>query len=131
MNRVMTDPGRVWQRDFGTPLPHVTAPVSTIRELDSIRWRLHGRCADDTTGAWFEDRRTVAARRARRVCADCPVRAACLSAALLFGEEFGIWGGLDPQQRERLDARLHRGETLIAVVEAALGLHREVLDEAV
>jgi len=43
-----------------------------------------------------------------------------LSAALLYGEEYGIWGGFDPEQRSALDFRLKSGETLRAVVVSAL-----------
>jgi WhiB family transcriptional regulator, redox-sensing transcriptional regulator len=31
--------------------------------------------------------------RARRMCADCPARAACLDGALQRGEPWGVWGG--------------------------------------
>jgi hypothetical protein len=34
------------------------------------------------------------AARAKRVCARCPVRTACLADALATGDEFGIRGGL-------------------------------------
>lgn len=36
---------------------------------------------------------------ARRLCQQCPVRAACLSYALPIAGLQGIWGGLDAQQR--------------------------------
>ena len=78
------------------------------------------------------DPRTPAARTARSVCTSCPVRARCLSAALLYGEEYGIWGGLDPEQRAALDGRLQRGETLRAVVTSTLAAQvTGDLDEAV
>jgi len=31
--------------------------------------------------------------RAKELCADCPVRAACLAGALNRGEPWGVWGG--------------------------------------
>jgi len=31
--------------------------------------------------------------RAKVLCQDCPVRAACLAAALERGEPWGVWGG--------------------------------------
>jgi hypothetical protein len=43
-----------------------------------------------------------------------------LSAALLYGEEYGIWGGLDAEERNALDGRLQRGEPLRAVVTSTL-----------
>ncbi len=78
------------------------------------------------------DLRTPEARAARRNCFSCPVRTRCLSAALLYGEEYGIWGGLDPEQRLVLDARLQRGETLGSVVRSAIEVPvMRDLDEAV
>jgi hypothetical protein len=39
--------------------------------------------------------------RARRVCANCPVRVDCLEYAIA-ADEWGIWGGLDREQRRAL-----------------------------
>ena len=36
---------------------------------------------------------------AKAVCARCTVRSECLSYALAAGERYGIWGGLNPQER--------------------------------
>ncbi|HYN29283.1 MAG TPA: WhiB family transcriptional regulator [Dermatophilaceae bacterium] len=89
-------------------------------ELDGTRWREQGSCAGHPRGGWFEDTRTPAAHTARRICARCPVRRRCLAASLLYGEEYGIWGGLDPEQRELLHARLRDGKPLRAVVDDAV-----------
>jgi len=122
---------RVAFRAFGVPLAYVRTTTAAIRQLDGIRWRLRGRCATDTSGAWYMDPRMPAARTARSVCFSCQVRTRCLSAALLYGEEYGIWGGFDSEQRAALDARLKRGETLRAVVVSALvAAEMRDLDEA-
>jgi WhiB family redox-sensing transcriptional regulator len=123
---------RVAYRSFGIPLGHVRTTTAVIRELDGIRWRLQGTCSGDRSEAWFTDLRTPAARHARRICEDCPVRTRCLAAALLYGEEYGIWGGLDPDERLVLDGRLRGGESLRAVVRSVIA-RRVVgeLDEAV
>lgn len=42
---------------------------------------------------------------ARRVCAFCVEREACLLWALENDERFGIWGGTDPAERERINRR--------------------------
>lgn len=39
---------------------------------------------------------------AERVCRDCPVRAMCLEYALDNDEQYGMWGGMDPEERRRL-----------------------------
>ncbi len=36
---------------------------------------------------------------AKGVCASCSVRGACLAYAIAAGERYGIWGGLNPQER--------------------------------
>jgi len=41
-------------------------------------------------------------RRAKTVCAGCPVRLPCLKFALATGQEFGIWGGYDENERRLL-----------------------------
>jgi len=35
---------------------------------------------------------------------------------LVFGEKYGVWGGLDRHQRHALSQRLRRGATLGAVL---------------
>lgn len=39
---------------------------------------------------------------AKRVCATCPVTAECLEHALTHNETLGVWGGLNPLQRQQL-----------------------------
>ena len=42
---------------------------------------------------------------AKAVCAACPVLQACREHALAVREPYGIWGGLDESERQRLAAR--------------------------
>jgi WhiB family redox-sensing transcriptional regulator len=52
---------------------------------------------------------------AREICADCPVRLACMAYALRNREEFGVWAGLDADAGElaylATTARLMRKNT--------------------
>lgn len=41
-------------------------------------------------------------RTAKSICAACPVRELCLDYALVAKEEWGIFGGLTPQERRLL-----------------------------
>ena len=50
-------------------------------------------------------RRRKRLARATEFCRRCPVAAACLDHALETPEEYGIWGGLDPNQRKELSTR--------------------------
>jgi WhiB family transcriptional regulator, redox-sensing transcriptional regulator len=48
-----------------------------------------------------EDRET----NAKRICALCSVRTACLEYAIRIREPHGIWGGLNELERRSLNAR--------------------------
>lgn len=62
-------------------------------------------------GDWFSvDSGTIA----KAICRECPVQEACLIYALDAGEAFGIWGGLDPDQRRSLIDRLRALEAELA-----------------
>ncbi|TYC15506.1 WhiB family transcriptional regulator [Actinomadura syzygii] len=39
---------------------------------------------------------------AKAICANCPVKAECLSWALQVGEPDGVWGGTTPEERRYL-----------------------------
>ena len=41
----------------------------------------------------------VRERKAKAICAQCPVRAACLDYALTRPEKYGTWGGLNEDER--------------------------------
>lgn len=72
-------------------------------------------CHAEDPDLWFaEDPREL--ERAKALCADCPLRRECLTAALERGEPWGVWGGeiLDrgsviarkrPRGRPRKDAK--------------------------
>lgn len=47
------------------------------------------------------EQRRATERRAKLICARCPVRAQCLEAALVGEERHGIWGGLSPRERRQ------------------------------
>ncbi|MDA8269754.1 MAG: WhiB family transcriptional regulator [Actinomycetota bacterium] len=67
-------------------------------------------CAGAPVDLFFPDPTRPDAQRleqARAICADCPVREACLAAGM--AEEHGIWGGLTPRER-RVLRRKQRGE---------------------
>lgn len=81
------------------------APGILAREA----WRARAACAgaDVAIDVFFP---VVGGRaiEAKRVCADCPVKADCLDYALGHNERWGIWGGLS--FRERTQIRRRRAE---------------------
>ena len=43
--------------------------------------------------------------RARQVCHRCEVRTSCLDWALKAGVDHGVWGGLDEEERRKLNRK--------------------------
>lgn len=82
-------------RATGTPPP-----------LRLHEWADQGLCATHG-GDWFPDPGRIGpSSRERALCGQCPVRELCLAYALDAGESYGIWGGLDPEERLTLVHRL-------------------------
>jgi WhiB family redox-sensing transcriptional regulator len=64
-------------------------------------WMLGARCREAAPGAFFPSD-GVGVERARRVCADCPVKPECLEYALEFRIDHGVWGGCSERERRRI-----------------------------
>lgn len=77
-------------------------------------WRDNALCREVDPEIWFVAK-GGSARPAKRICAACPVRVACLDYALRHNEAFGIWGGLTEKERKAL--RKQRVERLAPVVD--------------
>ena len=106
---------------YGRPMPwidHTGGP--TVADLDMPRWHADAACSGADAWWWFVDAKKIAARDALATCAGCPVRRTCLAAALVYAEEYGIWGGLTAVQRTPLLGRLSAGEPLGDVLDTAL-----------
>lgn len=65
------------------------------------RWSDLAACADYDT-EFFYPPKGVSARKAKAVCADCPVINECREFALRVPEEHGVWGGTTPEERKAL-----------------------------
>lgn len=50
------------------------------------------------------------------VCRKCPVQAECLKGALERGEQWGMWGGLMPDDRKALRRKQQRNGKLVTDV---------------
>lgn len=84
------------------------AAVSSSRQMserDSLStdwpravWARHAACRGRLDLDWI-DPSPAQTDQCRAVCAGCPVRASCRMFALGNGEPWGIWGGLDPDER--------------------------------
>ena len=66
-------------------------------------WREHAACRGADPDLFFppEDGGKAQARKAKAICAACPVRIECLDYALRHGEHWGVWGGVAERDRRQ------------------------------
>lgn len=64
-------------------------------------WMAEGRCAEHPPSTFFPSD-GVGVELARRICADCPVKVACLEHALEHRIDHGVWGGCSERERRRI-----------------------------
>lgn len=73
------------------------------RLVDREPWMAEAVCAQvDNDGFFPEKDRADTARRAKTVCATCPVIDPCLQFALDHHERFGVWGGKSERERRKI-----------------------------
>ena len=75
---------------------------------DAWEWQYEGACRETDPETFFSPDSERGPRRrdreaaAKALCAVCPVRRACLEHALQVREPYGVWGGLNINERENL-----------------------------
>lgn len=73
--------------------------------LSSYQWQTDGACRATDPEEFFAheadrgNRRLNRERRAKAMCATCPVIQRCLEHALSVREPYGVWGGTTPEER--------------------------------
>jgi len=82
-----------------------------------MEWRDRAACRDSDPELFFpvgasSGPAQVQIAQAKSVCASCPVRRSCLDWAMASGNEVGIWGGLDEQERRALKRRWARAQRI-------------------
>ena len=109
------------RRGCGTPQRWVDrAGGPTLHELDPTRWHEKAACRDLPSALWLDDYAQTSSSRGVAICRSCPVQRTCLASALLFGDEYGIYGGTTTTERASLARRLRCGDTLGAVLDETL-----------
>lgn len=70
-------------------------------------WRESAACRGDQLDLFYDGPES----EARKVCRSCPIatRRACLDYALTH-EKWGVWGGFNPEEREKEKRRRQRGQ---------------------
>lgn len=90
------------------------AETITLRSLASealdnkIDWMEESACIPHGPKLWFSAKDSDIAK-AKAICSRCPVQPQCLELALLTGERWGVWGGLDEKERWKMWKRILNG----------------------
>ncbi|MFB8028316.1 WhiB family transcriptional regulator [Streptomyces sp. NPDC056465] len=75
-------------------------------------WRTQAACREEDPDLFFPIGSTgpalVQAEEAKAVCGTCPVREQCLEWAMENGQDAGVWGGMDENERRALKRRRAR-----------------------
>ncbi|MGC8512563.1 MAG: WhiB family transcriptional regulator [Acidimicrobiales bacterium] len=85
----------------------IIVTTRTRRALVDTNWMVEGKCRDFPPETFFPSD-GVGVEVARKICADCTVKAPCLEYALMNRIEHGVWGGASERERRRI-ARQRRG----------------------
>ena len=83
--------------------------LAEARSDAARKWTVRALCVGTDPELFFPPGDGPAAE-ARHICAMCPVSGQCLAYAVTADEPFGIWGGLDPRERQSLRRQLQRRE---------------------
>jgi WhiB family redox-sensing transcriptional regulator len=73
-------------------------------------WMRQGLCRSEPPSRFFPSD-GVGVDIARRICAQCPVRQACLEYALTNRIDHGVWGGCSERERRRILKRRRLEQT--------------------
>ena len=84
-----------------TDVSRLPSPVS-----EHYEWQLRGHCHGLDVAVFFLPEGVRGPRKARReraakaICSQCPVLERCAEFALTTREQYGVWGGMTPEERE-------------------------------
>lgn len=87
----------------------MSAPMSVVTEsfLTPEPWMRDAACTDVDPDMFFPNRGDhYTAKKAREVCAGCPVAGDCLDYAMRTEQMLGVWGGLTERERRKLRSGL-------------------------
>jgi WhiB family redox-sensing transcriptional regulator len=85
-----------------------TAAPPIARNAESSDWQLSARCRGTDPSMFFHPdgergrRLRQRERKAKQLCAQCPVVMQCLEHSLRFREPYGIWGGISERERHKI-----------------------------
>lgn len=87
-----------------------------IAKAGTWQWQNDAACRGESLVLFFgppgerQPDKDVRERKAKAICAQCPVRAECLGYALNRPEKYGTWAGLNEDERASERRRRQRAE---------------------
>lgn len=79
-------------------------------ERADLDWQIKAACAGMNRDIFFPEFSFLTDPVALTTCERCEVRVDCLNWALTTDQEFGIWGGLNEEQRRAIDRTRNRAK---------------------
>ena len=80
---------------------------------NDLSWQEDAQCSKPDAPYMFPSAQDdEGVRQAKETCRWCPVREQCLSGAMERGEQYGVWGGLTPEERRQLQDWLEKSRPL-------------------
>lgn len=104
-------------------MPNEPRTPNTKPVMSAWDWQSKGKCAGMDTDVFFLDdnerkhEKAASEAIAKLVCCDCPVINECLTHALSVPENYGVWGGRNPDERKTLRRQLNRQARLLITKE--------------
>lgn len=88
------------------------ATYAEVQSNEGIRaeiqsWEEEALCKNVSTEIFFSYHKSDI-EKAKKTCSKCPVREECLLFAVNHNIFYGIYGGLDPEERKRVKRRMER-----------------------
>ena len=92
-------------RSAGVPrhASHIDPAVLVLAHIIATAarpWTVDALCAQADPDTFFSD--SIRQTALPKTICGCPVRQPCLNLAVKTGEESGVWGGLDPTERQEM-----------------------------
>jgi WhiB family redox-sensing transcriptional regulator len=97
-------------------------PASAAQVLEALiepGWTIDAACVSIDPELWFPEKGRAALPAVLEICASCPVRRSCLTAAIVNVED-GIWGGVQPLVRRWARAQITCGTDPLVVLDDLL-----------
>jgi WhiB family redox-sensing transcriptional regulator len=86
-------------------MAEVRRQAAALLERPAWGWQDEAACRGDEVLLFFgpdgerQPEREIRERKAKAVCAACPVRIQCLDYAVSRPEKYGVWGGMNEDER--------------------------------